>query len=244
MCVCRLHDSVAGGRKLVEQALEALTGALFQRPPLISAVKRQLRIRTVYASRLYEYDTERNLAVLGIVRSRNLYSYPLRPPGSYFGCWRSYAGTETSPFGIRVKTKVWQQRWYTWCCGFLTIWRRKIICDVLYHLEVLLTNYKRVVVKDSVVNAICYGAKLMLPESFAMMLTLMSMMNVYSWQRKEKRLLSAYVKWVPCSYCYMWPWCSRKGETSCNGADTYPRRWGLAQLLRLRRISTEYFQGE
>lgn len=30
-------------------------------------------------------------------------------------------------------------------------------------LEVLLTNYKRLVVKDSAVNALCYGAKLMLP---------------------------------------------------------------------------------
>ena len=30
-------------------------------------------------------------------------------------------------------------------------------------LEVLLTNYKRIVVKDSAVNAICYGAKLMIP---------------------------------------------------------------------------------
>ncbi len=30
-------------------------------------------------------------------------------------------------------------------------------------LEVLLTNYKRLVVKDSAVNALCYGAKLMIP---------------------------------------------------------------------------------
>ena len=30
-------------------------------------------------------------------------------------------------------------------------------------LEVLLTNYKRIVVKDSAVNAICYGAKMMIP---------------------------------------------------------------------------------
>jgi len=30
-------------------------------------------------------------------------------------------------------------------------------------LEVLLTNYPRVVVKDSSVNAVCYGAKLMIP---------------------------------------------------------------------------------
>ena len=30
-------------------------------------------------------------------------------------------------------------------------------------LEAVLTTYKRLVVKDSAVNAICYGAKLMIP---------------------------------------------------------------------------------
>ncbi len=40
-----------------------MTGALFQRPPLISAVKRQLRIRTIYESKLIEYDKERNMGL-------------------------------------------------------------------------------------------------------------------------------------------------------------------------------------
>ena len=34
---------------------------------------------------------------------------------------------------------------------------------VIMPLEVVLTNFKRLVVKDSAVNAICYGAKLMIP---------------------------------------------------------------------------------
>ena len=34
---------------------------------------------------------------------------------------------------------------------------------VIKPLELLLTNYKRLVLKDSAVNAVCYGAKLMLP---------------------------------------------------------------------------------
>lgn len=34
---------------------------------------------------------------------------------------------------------------------------------VISPLESLLTSYKRIVVKDSTVNAICYGAKLMIP---------------------------------------------------------------------------------
>ena len=39
---------------------------LSQRPPLISAVKRQLRIRTIYESKLLEFDTERHLGVFWV----------------------------------------------------------------------------------------------------------------------------------------------------------------------------------
>jgi H/ACA ribonucleoprotein complex subunit 4 len=34
---------------------------------------------------------------------------------------------------------------------------------VIKPLESLLVGYKRIVVKDSAVNAVCYGAKLMIP---------------------------------------------------------------------------------
>ena len=34
---------------------------------------------------------------------------------------------------------------------------------VVMPLEVLLTTYKRVVIKDSAINAVCFGAKLMIP---------------------------------------------------------------------------------
>lgn len=34
---------------------------------------------------------------------------------------------------------------------------------VIRPLECLLVGYKRIVVKDSAVNAVCYGAKLMIP---------------------------------------------------------------------------------
>ncbi len=34
---------------------------------------------------------------------------------------------------------------------------------VVLPLEVMLTNLKRIIIKDSSINAICYGAKLMIP---------------------------------------------------------------------------------
>lgn len=40
--------------------------APFSSDPLISAVKRQLRVRTIYESKLIEYDNERNLGVFWV----------------------------------------------------------------------------------------------------------------------------------------------------------------------------------
>lgn len=65
VCVLRLHSSLPNPTAL-PRALQTLSGALFQRPPLISAVKRQLRIRTIYESKLLEFDEKRNLAVFWV----------------------------------------------------------------------------------------------------------------------------------------------------------------------------------
>ena len=48
VCIARLHSKPPGGAAQVARALGSLRGALFQRPPLISAVKRQLRVRTIF----------------------------------------------------------------------------------------------------------------------------------------------------------------------------------------------------
>lgn len=60
VAVFKLHSGVESEMQVI-QALEKLKGALFQRPPLISAVKRQLRVRTIYECKLFDYDPERNM---------------------------------------------------------------------------------------------------------------------------------------------------------------------------------------
>lgn len=65
VAIVKLHSAVEDTAQ-VAQSIKTLTGALFQRPPLISAVKRQLRIRTIYDSKLVEYDNERHLGVFWV----------------------------------------------------------------------------------------------------------------------------------------------------------------------------------
>lgn len=75
MCVVKFHKEAKeseivkvsyknvkeGYSVILLQILQTMVGALFQRPPLISAVKRQLRVRTIYENKLLEYDEKRHL---------------------------------------------------------------------------------------------------------------------------------------------------------------------------------------
>ena len=47
----------------VTEALQYFTGKLYQKPPVQSAVKRKLRIRTVYESELLDFDYERGIVL-------------------------------------------------------------------------------------------------------------------------------------------------------------------------------------
>ena len=64
VCVLRCHDEVE--QSALQSALCSLTGAVFQRPPLISAVKRRLRIRTIKKMTLFDFDQESHLSVFTV----------------------------------------------------------------------------------------------------------------------------------------------------------------------------------
>ena len=150
----------------MQRAIETLTGALFQRPPLISAVKRQLRIRTIYESKMYEFDEERNLVVFWISCEAGTY---VRTMCVHLGLLLGVGGHMQELRRVRSGILGEQQNLVTMHDVMDAMWvndnlkQEEYLRRVVMPLEVLLTNYKRVVVKDSAVNAICYGAKLMIP---------------------------------------------------------------------------------
>lgn len=166
VCVIRLHDKLLGGELQFVRALESLTGTLFQRPPLISAVKRQLRLRTIYASKLYEFDNDRRLAVFWVSCEAGTYirtlcvhlGLLLGVGGHMQELRRVRSGAMNEQDGMVTLHDVLDAQW-TWDNTRDESYLRMVIRP----LESLLTSHKRIVVKDSSVNAICYGAKLMIP---------------------------------------------------------------------------------
>ncbi|KAF2142982.1 uncharacterized protein K452DRAFT_317869 [Aplosporella prunicola CBS 121167] len=166
VCVIRLHDKIPGGEAQFARALETLTGALFQRPPLISAVKRQLRIRTIHESKLYEFDNERHLGVFWVsceagtyIRTLCVHLGLLLGVGAHMQELRRVRSGAMSEQDNMVTLHDVLDAQYLQDNNMDESYIRKVVSP----LETLLTSYKRIVVKDSAVNAVCYGAKLMIP---------------------------------------------------------------------------------
>ena len=72
IAIVRLHGPIENEIKL-KKVLETLTGSLFQKPPEISAVKRELRVRTIYESELLEFDVEKKLGVFRVACEAGTY---------------------------------------------------------------------------------------------------------------------------------------------------------------------------
>jgi len=162
--VIRLHSDAE--EQQVKQAIETLSGALFQRPPLISAVKRRLRVRTIYNSKLLEFDSERNLGIIWIdceagtyVRTLCVHLGLLIGTGAHMQELRRVRSGRLSEADDIVTMHDVLDAQYQ----YEHRKDEKYLRRVVKPLELLLTNYKRIVVKDSAVNALCYGAQLMIP---------------------------------------------------------------------------------
>jgi H/ACA ribonucleoprotein complex subunit 4 len=165
VAIVKLHAAIDNENVLVK-ALDTLQGAVFQRPPLISAVKKVLRVRTIYESKMLEYDTEKEMGIFWVNCQAGTY---IRTQCVHLGY---YTGTGAHMLELRrVRSgalkedetmvsmhDVMDAQWMYDNFNDESYLRR-----VIMPLEVLLVGYKRIVVKDTSVNAICYGAQLMLP---------------------------------------------------------------------------------
>merc|ERR1712216_216283 len=237
MSVLRLHDTVASAAKL-KGAIETLTGALFQRPPLISAVKRQLRVRTVYDSKLIEFDKERNLAVFHVKCEAGTY---IRTLCTHLGLVLGTGGHMQELRRVRSGINGEQDNMVTMhdVLDAQHVYENSkdesYLRRVIKPLESLLTTYKRIVVKDSAVNAICYGAKLMIPGLLRFGSEIEVNEEVVLMTTKGEAIALGIAEMTTAVMATVDHGVVAKIKRVIMDRDVYPRRWGLGPMAQKKK---------
>ncbi|KAB5596184.1 Centromere/microtubule-binding protein cbf5 [Ceratobasidium theobromae] len=229
VCVLRLHGALES-EKALPRALETLTGALFQRPPLISAVKRQLRIRTIHESKLLEFDNQRNLAVFWVSCEAGTYirtlcvhlGLLLGVGGHMQELRRVRSGAMSENDDIVTMHDVLDAQW-----TYDNTRDESYLRRVIRPLECLMVGYKRIVVKDSAVNAVCYGAKLMIPGLLRYEANIEINEEVVLMTTKGEAIALAIAQMSTADLASCDHGIVAKVKRCIMERDTYPRRWGL-----------------
>lgn len=242
VCVVRFHDSVKSVKR-VSAVLEKLTGAVYQRPPLISAVKRQLRIRTIYQSKLIEFDDDRHLAVFWVsceagtyIRTLCVHMGLMLGVGAHMQELRRVrSGALGENENMVSMHDVLDAQWMFDNTGDESYLRR-----VVMPLESLLVNYKRIIVKDSAVNAVCYGAKLLLPGVLRFSADIELGTQVVAVTTKGEAIAIGFAQMTTAQMLTVDHGVCMKTKRVIMERDTYPRRWGLGpKAIEKKKLVTE-----
>ena len=161
VCVLETHRAVKPEK--LRETLLAFQGPIYQVPPLKSAVKRELRVRTIYAMDVME--TTDRLALFRVSCEAGTYIRKLchdvgtlLGPGAHM---RDLRRSVTGPFREEHAVPMHDVRdaYENWLETKDESWLRQTIRPV----EELVGHLPRVVLRDSAVDAVCHGADLALP---------------------------------------------------------------------------------
>lgn len=160
--VCTIEFNNKPKRKAFLKAVKTLIGLLYQRPPLMCAVKRDIRLRNIYNIEILEFNKEKKMALFKVSCEAGTYIRTLCVHiGMLMGCGatmkelrriRSGSTDESECFTLHDlldSNYIYEQTK-----------NESYLRRIIRPLEELLVGYPRIMIRDSCVNAICYGAKL------------------------------------------------------------------------------------
>lgn len=237
VAVLKLSDPIEDEDKLKE-SLKILSGPVFQKPPAVAAVKRQLRIRNIYESKLLQVDKEKGLAVfwvsveagtyvrtmcehLGLLMGTEGFMEELRRVRS--GCVSENDSLYTMHDVLDAQHKYEQE-------GDETYLR-----TIIQPLETLLVEFPRIVVKDSSINSICYGAKLLVPGILRYASNIEVGKEVVLMTTKGEAIAVGIATMAPSDILSCDHGIAAKIKRVVMDKDTYPRRWGLGPRAQRKK---------
>lgn len=152
-------------KKKVERMFEYFTGEIYQKPPLESAVSKKIRSRRIYFIKFLEMDDAKKNVLFRVGCEAGTY---IRVLCTDIGLM---LGTNAVMSDLRrIRSGIFDEN----SCVYLQdikdafeIWKEtgneKFLRKVVHPVEEVCDGVKKIWVKDSAVNSICYGADLKVP---------------------------------------------------------------------------------
>ena len=158
VCLMRLHGDVR--REEVERVLKLFEGKIYQRPPLKSAVKKRLRVRTIY--KIDVLEMEGRDVLFKVTTEAGTYIRKLcTDVGEVLGCGAHMQELRRTRTGIFDESMC-----YTLhdLLDAYVFWKEegeeKYLRQIIKPMELAVANVPKIVIKDTAVDAICHGADL------------------------------------------------------------------------------------
>jgi H/ACA ribonucleoprotein complex subunit 4 len=162
ICVTRLHKQTPENR--IKAVLEEFQGLIYQRPPLRSSVKRQLRTRKIYYIDLLETQEKDILFRVGCEAGTYIrkLAYDI---GEVLGCgahMQELRRTRAGPLTEQDNLVTLHDVSYLWAS-----WKQKqdekLLRQFIKPMEKALELLPKIVIRNSAVDALCHGANLATP---------------------------------------------------------------------------------
>jgi H/ACA ribonucleoprotein complex subunit 4 len=163
VCVMKLHGDAEETR--VKSVLSEFENQIYQRPPLRSSVKRQLRIRRIYYIDFWEKD-DRNVLFRAGCEGGTYIRKLCFDIGEILGCgahMQELRRTRAGPFVENTKTLVRLHDVAYWFGEWQQQKDPKILQKFIQPIETALALVPKITVRDSAVDALCHGANLTAP---------------------------------------------------------------------------------
>ena len=169
VCLMYVHKSVS--EEKIREALEKFTGKIMQTPPIVSAVKREERERTIYSIDLLDLADENKSVLFRVKCQHGTYIRKLCTDiGEYLGVGaqmkelrRTKAGPLTEDEGIISLDKLRNLiELYSEHSASENVYEKELR-KYLRPMEDVLKDFKKVYARDNAVNSICHGSDLAVP---------------------------------------------------------------------------------
>jgi len=161
VCLMRLHSVLP--EIIVKKVCAEFIGPIFQTPPVISAVKRSIRIRNIYYLDLLEIEGPLVLFKVGCEAGTYIRKL-CHDIGLALGCsahMQQLIRTKTGPFTENTSVTLQELK------DAFILWKENGCEDelrrVVRPMEEGLSHLPQIIIRDSAVNALCHGAYLAVP---------------------------------------------------------------------------------